>query len=100
MVSKWRISDIGMTKAPPTITYVSIVSTETVRIALMIAALNDLKVKSGDILNVYVQTHVTEKVWITLDTEFGKDGGKTEMIVRALYGLTSAVAAFRCHLVR
>ena len=34
-----------MTEAPATITYASIVSGETVRIALMIAALNDLEVK-------------------------------------------------------
>ena len=31
-----------MTKAPATITYTSVVSIETVRIALMVATLNDL----------------------------------------------------------
>ena len=36
-----------MTKAPATIRYASIVSKETVRNALMIAALNDLEIKSG-----------------------------------------------------
>ena len=40
-----------MTKAPATITYTSIVSRETVRIAWMIATLNDLEVKLGNILN-------------------------------------------------
>ena len=55
-----------MTVAPATIMYASIVSIETVRIALMIAALNNLEVKSGDILNAYVQAPVTEKVWTTL----------------------------------
>ena len=34
-----------MTKEITTITYSSVVSTETVRIALMIAALNDLEIK-------------------------------------------------------
>ena len=43
-----------MTEAPATITYVSIVSRETVRISLMIAALNDLEVKLGNTLNAYV----------------------------------------------
>ena len=33
-----------MTKAPATITYASVVSRETVRIALMIAAVNDLEI--------------------------------------------------------
>ena len=50
-----------MTKALATITYASIVSRETVRIALMIATLNDLEVKSGNILNTYIQAPVTEK---------------------------------------
>jgi hypothetical protein len=35
------------TKAPATITYASVVSGETVRIALMLAAFNDLQVKAG-----------------------------------------------------
>ena len=75
-----------MTKAPATITYASIVSRETVRIALMIVALNDLEVKLGDMLNAVWET-VTEKVLITLGPEFGKEAEKTVVIVRALYGL-------------
>ena len=89
-----------MTKAPATITYASAVSRETVRIALMIAALNDLEMKLGDILNAYIQAPVTEKVWTTLGPEFGKGAGKTAVIVRALYGLKSEGAAFRSHLAR
>ena len=45
-----------------TITYDSLVSRETVRIALNIATLNDLEVKLGNSLNAYVQALVTEKV--------------------------------------
>ena len=51
-----------MTEALATITYASIVSRETARIALMIATLNDLEVKLGDILNAYVQAPVTESM--------------------------------------
>ena len=40
---------------------------------------------------------VTERVWTTLGPEFGKDARKTAMIVRALYGLKLADAAFRSH---
>ena len=50
-----------MTKASATIKYVSVVLRETVRIALMIAALNDLKVKPGDILNMYIQAQGFKK---------------------------------------
>ena len=67
-----------MTKEPATIMYASVVSRETVRIALTIAALNDLEVTSGNILNAYLQAPVTEKVWTTLGPEFGKDVKKTE----------------------
>ena len=84
-----------MTKAPAPIMYASVVSRETVRIVLMIAALNDLEVKLGNILNAYVQAPVTKKVWTTLGPEFGKDTGKTAVIFRALYGLKSAGAAFQ-----
>jgi hypothetical protein len=86
------------TKAPATITYTSIVSRETVRIALLMAALNDLEVKIGDVLNAYITAPVTEKVWTVLGPEFGNDAGKTAIIVRALYGLKSAGAALRAHL--
>ena len=63
----------NMTKASATVTDVSVVSRETVKIALMIATLNDLEVESGNILNAYVPVPVTEKVWATLGPEFGKD---------------------------
>ena len=39
-----------MTETPKCMTYSSVVGRETVRIALTIAALNDLQVKAGDIM--------------------------------------------------
>ena len=86
------------TEVPATITYASVVSRETVRIALMLAALNDLQVKVGDILNAYITAPVKEKVWTVLGPEFGPDAGKSAIIVRALYGVKSAGAAFCTHL--
>jgi hypothetical protein len=86
------------TEAPATITYARVVSRETVRIALMLAALNDLQVKAGDVLNAYITAPVKEKVWTILGPEFGNDSGKSAIIVRALYGLKSAGAAFPAHL--
>ena len=61
------------TEAPATITYASVVSRETVRIALLLAALNDLQVKAGDVLNAYITAPVKEKVWTVLGPEFGPD---------------------------
>ncbi len=85
-------------KAPATIPYASVVSCETVRLALTIASLNDLKVKVGDILNAYITAPVKEKVWTILGPVFGHDASRSAIIVRALYGLKSARAAFQAHL--
>jgi hypothetical protein len=87
-----------MTKAPATITYASVVSCETAHIALLMAALNDLHVKVGDVLNTYITAPITEKVWTVLGSEFGIDAIKSAIIVYTLYGLKSAGAAFRAHL--
>ena len=89
-----------MTKAQAIITYASIVSTETDKIAMIIAILNNHKVKAGHILNAYIQAPVTEKVLMNLGSEFGKDARMTAVVVRALYGLRSTRAAFRSHLTK
>jgi hypothetical protein len=86
------------TEASATITYVSVVSHETVRIALLMAALNDLEVKVGDVLNAYITAPITKKVWTVLGSEFGSDSSKSAIILCALYGLKGARAAFRVHL--
>jgi hypothetical protein len=50
-----------MTEAPATITYASVVSRESVRIALTLAALNGLEVKTADIENAYLTAPVNER---------------------------------------
>ena len=86
------------TEAPASITYSSVVSRDSVRIALTIAALNDLKILSCDIQNAYLTAKPREKIYTIAGPEFGSDAGKTMIIVRALYGLKSSGAAFRAHL--
>ncbi len=71
---------------------------ETIRIALTIAALNDLEIKAADILNAYISAPIKEKVWCALGPGFGPDTGKCAIIVRTLYGLKSTGAAFPAHL--
>ena len=87
-----------MTDTPAAITYDSVVSRESVRLALMLAALNALEVKCGDVMNAYITDPINEKIWTILRPKFGADQGKKALIVRALYGLKSAGAAFRTHL--
>ena len=50
-----------MPETPKCMTYSSFVGRETVRIALTIAALNDLQVKAGDVMNAYVTAPYSEK---------------------------------------
>ena len=51
-----------MTTAPSAVTYASVVSRESVQIALTLAALNDLEVNCGDVLNAYITAPVKKEV--------------------------------------
>ena len=86
------------TEAPATLTYASVVSRETVRVALTIAALNALEVKAADVEGAYLTAPNVEKIWTVLGPEFGDDAGKKAIVARALYGLKSAGASFRNHM--
>ena len=87
-----------MTETPATLTYSSVVSRDSVRIALMIAALNDLQVMSCDIQNAYLTADCREKIWTYAGPEFGSEQGSMMFVRKALYGLKSSGAAFRAHL--
>ena len=86
------------TETPSSITYSSVVSRDSVRIALLIAALNDLNVLASDIQNAYLTAPCREKICIIAGQEFGSEIGKTMIVTRALYGLKSSGAAFRSFL--
>jgi hypothetical protein len=59
-----------MVDAPSFLIYVSVVSRETVRIALTIAALHDLDVKAADVENACLTPPTMEKVWTVCGPEF------------------------------
>ena len=84
-----------MTVTPAALTYASVVSRDSVRICLTIAALNDLKVLACDIQNAYLTAPCREKIYTIAGAEFGSNQGKIMIITRALYGLKSSGAAFR-----
>ena len=86
------------TETHETLTYPSVVSRESVRIALTLVALNDLDFKTGDIMNAYQTALVGEKIWCICGTEFGVDAVKPAIIKRALYVLKASGASFRNHL--
>ena len=62
----WLVPGGHMTYAPAIMTYASVVSRETVHIALTVAALNDLEVKTSDIQNADLTAPCKEKIWTTL----------------------------------
>ena len=85
---KARIVSGGhMTEAPASLTYSSIFSRESVRIALTIDALNGLKVLSCDIQNAFFTANCIEKCYTRAGPEFGSDQEKLMLITRALYRL-------------
>jgi hypothetical protein len=87
-----------MVDTPSFLTYASVVSRETVRIALLMAALHDVEVKTADVENAYLTAPTSEKVWTTCGPEFGADAGKKAIIVRALYGLKGSGTSYRNHI--
>ena len=86
---RWRIFRLvaggHATKAPATLTYASIMSRETMRIALLMAALNNIDIWAADVLNAYITAPCQEKILTTLGKEFGDDCGRKAIVVRALY---------------
>ena len=92
-----HVAGCHMTTALSIVTYASGVLHESVQIAITLAALSNLEVKCGDVLNAYITAPVKEKVWTFLGPEHGKDADKQAIIVQALCELNSSGAAFRAH---
>jgi hypothetical protein len=84
-----------LTDAPPFMTYASVVSRESVRIAFLVVALNGLDILSGDIGNAYLNEPTKKKIWFRAGDEFGSQAGQPVIIVRALYGLKGSANAWR-----
>ena len=87
-----------LTDPPTSMTYSTVVSRESVRIAFLIAALNGLEVLAGDIQNAYLNAPTSEKNYFYAGPEWGVDEGRLVLIVRALYGLKSSALQWRNHL--
>ncbi|KAI2502131.1 Reverse transcriptase (RNA-dependent DNA polymerase) [Fragilaria crotonensis] len=86
------------TETPAALTYSSVVSRESVRIALLLALLNDLEILVCNTQNTYLTANCREKVNVIAGPEFGSEAGSIMIIRKALYGLKSSGAAFRAHL--
>jgi hypothetical protein len=83
------------TETPASITYAAVVSRDSVRIALLVAAHNNLDVVACNIQNAYLTADCREKIYTFAGTEFGSEKGSIMIVKKALYGLKSSGAAFR-----
>ena len=82
LVQKARLVAGGhVTETPASITYSSIVLRDSVRIAFLVAALNDLDVMVADIGNTYLNTPCQEKVYMVAGPEFGDEEGTIFLVV-------------------
>ena len=84
-----------MTKvSSSTATYARVVSRESVRITLTLAALNDLEVKTADTENAYLTAPIAggEKIWCRLGPEFGSSTGSSWLEYHSETTLPIAIA--------
>ena len=84
---------------PSHATFSTVASRDSVRLAFLIAGLNNLNILSADIGNAFLNAPPRKRCHVICGPElFGKDHeGRTAIIVRALYGLKTASAAWRHH---
>ena len=72
--------------------YSGVVSLRSLRMCILLAELNDLKINATDISSAYLEAKTKEKLTITAGPEFGDLAGHTLIIFKALYGLRSSGA--------
>jgi hypothetical protein len=85
-----------VTEPPTSITYLSLVAWDSVRLAFLIAVLNDLNILGGEIRNAYLHAETKERVHMVCGPKFEHQSqGHFAIICWALYGLKSSGAAWR-----
>ena len=88
-----RLVALGnLTEVPKDSTYSGVVSLRSLRMCILIAELNDLKVQAADISSAYLEAYTKEKVCFTAGPEFKELQGHTIIIIKALYGLRTSGA--------
>ena len=83
------------TKVPAAMTYSSVVSSDSVRIMFLIAALNELDIQMCDIGNAYLNAETRERLWFRAGNEWGSKAGSPVIVVCVLYGLKSSGAKWK-----
>ena len=79
-------------------TFSTVVTRESVRIAFLLTGLNELDVQAADISNAYLNAPYMELIWIVAGKEFGSDEGCVMKVIRAWYGLKISGASWHAML--
>ena len=91
-----RLEDgLHMTGVPTSLTYTSVASRDSVKIAFLIAALNDIDILTCGIKNACLDAGCWEGIWFGVVPECDELRGKPHKLVRALCGLKASGAARR-----
>jgi Reverse transcriptase (RNA-dependent DNA polymerase) len=81
------------------ITFASVVLRDSIWVAFLVAALNDLEILSADISGAHLNAPCGEKVYTIAGKEFGPHReGRPVVIKCTLYGLQSSGKAWRDHM--
>ena len=80
-------------ETPPSTTYTSIISIESVYIVLMLADLNVIDVDCADAYNAHLNGKPKERFWFQAGHAFGVHKGYVVVVVREFYGLKGTVSA-------
>jgi hypothetical protein len=91
-------ADRHKTSASASVTYSTVVSRDSVRILLTIAALDGLDILGADVQNAFLSAPNKEKCWMIAGPEFGHEQEKTFLVVMALYCLKSASFSVRSYM--
>ena len=89
------VADGSRTPEPTCNTYASVVSRDSVRLAFLIAALNDLEVMTADLEGAYLNAKPRERLHTRCGPEFGECEGRYAIIVRAIYGCRTSASSWR-----
>ena len=77
-------ADGHKTKSPAALTYIMVVSLDSVMIIRTTAAMNGLEVMRDDVQNAFLTAPCKEKIWLISGPEFGNKQGKQFLVVSDL----------------
>ena len=92
------VADGHLTDTPVDSVYSGVVSLQGFQMVLFILELNGLQPYATNIDNAYLKAYTTEKLWIIVPTEFGKQIVHLLIVNKALYGLCSSSQRFNKNL--